>query len=56
MPNVRAKDKTAVLFWSKKSTKKRLQKAASDEGLSVTEYLHRLIDEDIERKKKGPAK
>ena len=56
MPNVRHGDKTSVMFWVRKANKKRLKKAATDEGLSVTEYLTRLIDADIDKKKNGPKK
>ena len=56
MPNVRSGEKTSVMFWVRKANKKRLKKAAADDGLTVTEYLQRLIDADIDKKKKGPKK
>ena len=58
MPNVRASDKTQQVFWIKRANKAKLKQAAALKGMSVTEYLHKLIDDDIEstKRSKGRAK
>tara|TARA_B100001029_G_C14904077_1_gene362617 strand:- start:599 stop:784 length:186 start_codon:yes stop_codon:yes gene_type:complete len=53
LPNSRDPEKSLFNFWISKKNKAALKKAAERRGLSMTELLKELVDDEVKKQSEG---